>query len=91
MVRIKTTEVLHIMATHNVGRWAAVSGNECQALEPHPALGGMPLNDPERSVLCCLLHSSLAGLLFSQNRPPEWFWLPRGGPMEPSVLDQFFC
>lgn len=36
MVRLKTTEVLYIMATHNVGRWAAVSGNQCHALEPHP-------------------------------------------------------
>lgn len=27
MVRIKTTEVLSIMATHTVGRWATVYGN----------------------------------------------------------------
>ena len=39
MVRIKTTEVLYIMATHNVGRWAAVSGNQCHALEPHHSPG----------------------------------------------------
>ncbi|XP_015422726.1 PREDICTED: radial spoke head 14 homolog [Myotis davidii] len=31
MVRIKTTEVLSIMATHTVGRWATVYGNPGQA------------------------------------------------------------
>ncbi|KAF6082832.1 radial spoke head 14-like protein [Phyllostomus discolor] len=39
LVRIKATEVLSIMATHNVGRWAAAYGNQCQALELHPAPG----------------------------------------------------
>lgn len=28
LVRIKTTEVLYIMATHNIGRWAAASGHQ---------------------------------------------------------------
>lgn len=28
LVRIKTTEVLYIMATHNIGRWAAANGHQ---------------------------------------------------------------
>lgn len=28
LVRIKTTEVLHIMATHNIGRWATTNENQ---------------------------------------------------------------
>lgn len=30
LVRIKTTEVLYIMATHNVGRWATINENQSQ-------------------------------------------------------------
>lgn len=85
MVRIKTTEVLCIMATHNVGRWAAAYGNQCQEL------GGMPLNGLECSELVSVAQFFSGNSIWPEQASVGWFWLPLWGLMEPSVPDLFLC
>ncbi|KAG8514492.1 Radial spoke head 14, partial [Galemys pyrenaicus] len=88
MVRIKTTEVLHIMATHNVGRWAAVSGNQCHTLEDgilkHDIINALSflLNDSQsdcrRNLFLTFKHMAQVPSEQTRYRVGRWWVWPAG-------------